>query len=370
MRITRCIFESQRQRRFGTQNPERMRLAFWEWMVRASEDARLRDWSHEKDTSVLGHTPTEARSYFGQEGDYSAGPIWNFDRMGATRTPHPDGRTICVGGEHEDHYDPDFCIYNDIVVLDLDDSVEIFGYPKDAFPPTDFHTATLLGDRVIMIGRLGYPEERHPGQTPVFALDPASYRIEEQPSHGERPGWIFGHEAVLGPDGVITIRDGEVYEEKDGKPRIRRNFDDFAYDPRSGIWTRLTNRNWRQFSIRDEGGKPFMKGPRFRGCCPTEEWWQGETREEPDLEDPFIYVLREVLFPRSFAYEVVWADEPTPDERIIVAGIPVSITIEAFSIEVIVEGEMDRAMANRLAEDIKEGVEADTGRPCVVEDYA
>jgi len=39
-------------------------------------------------------------------------PIWCFKRVGNTRTRLPDGRIICVGGEHEDFYDPDFCIYN------------------------------------------------------------------------------------------------------------------------------------------------------------------------------------------------------------------------------------------------------------------
>ena len=144
MEVTSDLFESQRQRRFGTQNPERMPLRFWEWMIRNSEDARTRDVGPPRETRPqLGHTPTDLRRYFGQEGDYSAGPIWNFDRMGATRTPHPDGRMICIGGEHEDHYDPDFCIYNDVVVLDLDGSIAIYGYPNDLFPPTDFHTATL-----------------------------------------------------------------------------------------------------------------------------------------------------------------------------------------------------------------------------------
>ena len=43
MEITRKNFESGRQRRFGTANPERMQLAFWEWMIRRSEEDRLRD---------------------------------------------------------------------------------------------------------------------------------------------------------------------------------------------------------------------------------------------------------------------------------------------------------------------------------------
>ena len=311
----------------------------------------------------------EVRTFFGQEGDYSKGLIWTFDRMGATRTPLPDGRMICIAGEHEDHYDPDFCIYNDVVVLDLDGSVAIYGYPNDVFPPTDFHSATLLGDRIIAIGRLGYLDERHPGTTPVFALDPDGYRMEQLPSHGELPGWVFGQEAERGPEG-ITIRGGEVYEEIDSAPRIRRNFDDFAYDPGTGVWKRLTDRGWRQFSICNQENKIFMKGPPFTGYCGIEgESWKGEPLEIPDFDDTFIYIQPESLFPRHFEYETVLSEEFSLEDRIVVAGIPVSIKVEPFSIAIIVEGDMDEAMAMALAEDIKEGVEADTGRPCALERY-
>ena len=34
MEITRELFDQQRRPRFGTANPERMNLAFWEWMIR------------------------------------------------------------------------------------------------------------------------------------------------------------------------------------------------------------------------------------------------------------------------------------------------------------------------------------------------
>jgi hypothetical protein len=366
MEITRKIFEAQQQRRYGTSNPERMPLAFWEWMVRMSEDARLFEWTEGEE--VPGHTPYQLRARFGQEGDYSKGPVWNFDRMGATRTPHPDGRMICIGGEHEDHYDPDFCIYNDVVILDLDGSVAIYGYPKDVFPPTDFHTATIVGDRAIVIGRLGYMGERHPGVTPVMALDLVSYQIQQLPSQGELPGWIFRHEAEFGPEG-ITIRGGEIYEEK-GEARIRRNYDDFLYDTSSGNWKRLTDRKWRQFSIRNEENKAFMKGQPFRGCCSIDaEPWKGELPEIPDFSDTFIYVQAEALFPRSFEYESVFSEEFSLEDRITVDGIDVSIKVEPFAIEVMIEGNMDETKANALVQDIREGVEADTGRSCVVKSY-
>lgn len=368
MEITRAIFESQQQRRFGTSNPERMSLTFWEWMVRRSEERRLREWTEDEQLPV--HTPYHLRTFFGQDDDYSKGPVWTFDRMGATRTPHPDGRMICIAGEHEDSYDPDFCIYNDVVVLDLDGSVAVYGYPENVFPPTDFHSATLVGDRVIVIGRLGYMGERRPGVTPVMVLDLASYQIQELPSQGELPGWIFGHEADLGPEG-ITIRGGKVQEENEGEIRTRRNFDDFLYDPATGNWKRLTDRKWRQFSICNEENKAFMKGAPFRGRCSMyDEPWKAESPEMPDFGDTFIYVQTEALFPRSFEYETVYSEEFSLEDRITVDGIEVSIKVEFWVIEVVIEGEMDEAKANALVHDIKEGVEADTGRSCVVTTYS
>jgi hypothetical protein len=357
MEITRKIFERQQQRRFGASNPERMPLEFWEWMVQRSEEARLRvglEEEEEETSTFPGHSPYQLRVQFGQDGDYSKGPIWNFDRMGATRTPHPDGRMICIGGEHEDHYDPDFCIYNDVAVLDLDGSVAIYGYPRDVFPPTDFHSATLMGDRVIVIGRLGYPEERHPGVTPVMALDLNGYQMQTLPSQGEPPGWIFGHDAELGPNGV-TVRGGEIYEGAKGNTRIRRNFDDFFYDPTTGHWKRLTNRKWRQFSIHNQERKPFMKGWVPIGL--------------PDLSDTFIFVRVEALYPRNFKYERGCSEEFSLEDRITVDGIDVSFKFEGFDIEVMIEGDMDETKAIALVNDIKESIEFSARCSCVVESY-
>ena len=47
------------------------------------------------------------------------GPVWCFSRFGTSLTELPDGRFVQIGGEHEDFYDPDFCIYNDVTVQKL-----------------------------------------------------------------------------------------------------------------------------------------------------------------------------------------------------------------------------------------------------------
>ena len=86
----------------GTANPSVMDNPFWKWMVFGGLGA----W-HARQT--FGTDPDEVYAELNSE---EPRPVWCFKRWGATRTKIPDGRIICIGGEHEDHYDPDFCIYN------------------------------------------------------------------------------------------------------------------------------------------------------------------------------------------------------------------------------------------------------------------
>lgn len=204
-------FVAQCKRRFGTQNPERMRVEHWEWMVRSREDPYAV-------RTKIGLAPND--HICNKDGACaSPDPDWCFARMGMTRTPLPDGRIVCIGGEHEDFYDPDFCIYNDVIVLrpapgDSDvtvdrGEVEIYGYPADVFPPTDFHSATLVGDTIYIIGGLGYGDVRKPGVTPVYALDTRNYHIAKVVTTGTLPGWVHDHSAEYDPARhAITIRGG------------------------------------------------------------------------------------------------------------------------------------------------------------------
>jgi hypothetical protein len=160
-----------------------MTLAFWEWMIRGTEAApndaegSSEDWGPLMREGKLksSYGPYRARDLFNIPLNREDGPIWTFDRMGATRSFLPDGRVICVGGEHEDFYDPDFYIYNDVVVLGPHRRIEIYGYPKEVFPPMDFHTATVAGDRIVIVGGLGYVKDRRPGHIPVHEIDLSQY---------------------------------------------------------------------------------------------------------------------------------------------------------------------------------------------------
>ncbi|RMH28034.1 MAG: hypothetical protein D6692_06905 [Planctomycetota bacterium] len=131
-----------------------------------------------------------------------------------------DGRIICIGGEHEDGYDPDFCIFNDVVVLfpadgkddvDLESGrVEIYGYPESIFPPTDFHSATIVEDQIYIIGSLGYGDDRDDDSCQLYVLDSNNYRINSLEHSGPHPGWISRHHASYDPAAhAITVRGGK-----------------------------------------------------------------------------------------------------------------------------------------------------------------
>jgi hypothetical protein len=184
-------YAAQRSPRFGEKNPQRMEFEFWRQMV------------------YSGQTAYAARREHGEDG-MGGSPVWSFHRFGQTRSLLPDGTVVCVGGEHEDHYDPDFNIYNDVIVVSPAGEVTIYGYPEDDFPATDFHTATLCGDRIILIGRLGYAG-RYGSDTPVYSLNLRTRKILRLWAGGDSPGWLYGHSAKLIEHGrAIEITGGRV----------------------------------------------------------------------------------------------------------------------------------------------------------------
>ena len=186
-------YRAHRDRTFGKTNPERMNNPFWEAMVRTRESA------------YTGAVKFESRNF-------DKGPVWCFQRFGQSLTRLPDGRYVEIGGEHEDHYDPDFCIYNDVVVHHGDGTFDIMGYPESDFPTTDFHSATLVPPYIYIIGNLGYPHQRRPGETPVYRLHCETWRIKKVETTGEMPGWIHGHKSTHLGDSRIRIRGGKVVD--------------------------------------------------------------------------------------------------------------------------------------------------------------
>lgn len=225
LEISAADFATGRNPRFGTGNPERMSVPFWEAMVRSG---------------VSGHVAAER---FGLKRAWSerAHPVWCAQRFGQSLTFLPDGRIVQVAGEHEDSYDPDFYIYNDVFVHEPDGRLRIYGYPESEFPPTDFHTATRVGNALWLIGSLGCSGSRRYGETQVFVLDLDTFRIERVATGGDGPGWISRHRAVLLPSHEIRISGGKVIvrEDEAGGEAYVDNAAVFLLDLKRRAWRRL-----------------------------------------------------------------------------------------------------------------------------------
>ncbi|UCI31452.1 hypothetical protein [Mesorhizobium sp. B4-1-4] len=203
------------------------------------------------------------------------GPCWSFSRYGRTETRLPDGRLVRIGGEYEDSYDPDFYIYNDVIVSDADGRIEIFGYSDKIFPPTDFHTANLIDARIIVIGNLSYPYIRA-DKAQVLVLDTTSYGISRLETTGEAPPWIHKHFSQLVENGgAILVRGGLLIGPR--WPAVIENIDDWRLDITAGRWERLTKRRWPRFSfVRADGLPNHLHW--LRRLLSDQKWGKSENR--------------------------------------------------------------------------------------------
>jgi len=229
--ITPEVFAEWRTVRRGRGQAQQLTNPLWAWMVET------------------GHGPYVVNEHFDGEPSCDAGPGWTNDRFGQSTTRLSDGRTVLIGGEHEDYYDADFHIYNDVIVRTPDGAVEILGYDEASFPPTDFHTATLVGDRIMLVGSLGYPGRRAAGSTQVLELDTQHWHVRTVDTTGDGPGWIHRHDTRLGDDGRLLVTGGRIWiDDGTASGALIDNGDDWELDARF-TWRRLTDRGWQHWRI-------------------------------------------------------------------------------------------------------------------------
>jgi hypothetical protein len=219
--VSHSDFQNGLSRRFGVGNPQEMFEPFWEGMIRAGISAA-------RAADLYGRPVYRLRT--------KEAPIWCAERFGQSFTFLPDGRIVQVGGEHEDSYSQDFCIYNDVFVHEPDGTIHIFGYPESVFPPTDFHTATLAGAHIYIVGSTGYSGARQYGTTPVYRLDAKSFRIDRLQTLGEAPGWISRHRAVRTSAIEICISGGKILSHDGNRETCTSNERSFVLDIKRLVW--------------------------------------------------------------------------------------------------------------------------------------
>ncbi|MFD2157527.1 hypothetical protein ACFSW8_01295 [Rubritalea tangerina] len=233
-KVTKEAFKQWRNARRGSKQAQDMTNPFWVYCVQKELNAY------------------QANAAFDGPSSFAYKPCWSYERFGMSETKLEDGRTILIAGEHEDYYDPDFFIYNDVIVKDANGKVQIFGYSEDIFPATDFHSATLVGNRIYIIGSLGYTDRRKEKDTPVYYLDLKDYTIH-QVNSGQGPGWVFEHEAIYDSEThSITIDWGKRWIDSGD---IIDNFSKWQLKLDTKQWTLVEERPWSQFRFSRKDGE-------------------------------------------------------------------------------------------------------------------
>ena len=135
-------------------------------------------------------------------------PIWSNDRVGISLTRLANGNWVQIGGQYDDAPEYDYCVYNDVIEYDGRGEFTIYGYPKDVFPPTDHHSATLINDHLYVIGGLGDFIDDDLQQTNVYRWNIQSKQFEQVVTQGQSPQQLFKHTASYDPHRQAIIISG------------------------------------------------------------------------------------------------------------------------------------------------------------------
>lgn len=357
----------------GTTMAQDVTNPYWLWLFRTQID------------------PYTARESFFDNLITTSGPAWAGNRMGMSTTYLSDGRTVWIAGEHEDHYDPDFFIYNDVIIRDAkNQDIRIYAYSEDAFPPTDFHSATPYENetKILLIGGLDYPSNRKIGSTRVQSLDLSSLAITQIQTSGQGPGWIHHHKAVVDPDGAgVTISGGKI----DKGNLYLENINEWHLSFSDWSWTQLTDRKWIRFEVqrKDEGflhlfnygslkfdlecrdlvGPEDTELAKELGIVPLMDLYEKfyvpsiAHRPFPTVEVDIDIVddveeddesSDEVLLPDSLLQEMEVGDDEWCTHRILVDDVCVRFCEGGYSVMATVEGELPKRLLQSIAEEILE----------------
>lgn len=352
--VTPEIFQQWRSPRRGSANPDPINNPLWEWLIACRLNA------YQANEALNGPSP------------FDAGPMWCFDRFGQSVTRLPDGRTALIGGEHEDYYDPDFYIYNDLVVMDDGGKIEIYGYPREVFPPTDFHSATIARGEIILVGNLGYPEDRRVEQTQVLVVNLKTWSVSRIDTVERSPGWIHRHDAELRADGAcLRITGGQIFRGESAS--LVENIDDWTLHLDGWRWERLTERRWVRFEVYRENKRPNHLFDLRQVLWAREVGWHDreaqELRLQTELGSPPRLDMLPLLYCPSLPHEALPQNE---DQyriyRIRVDGVVVRYVEESYSVQVTVEGRLPSEVVEHLRQDLTRKLEALEQSPMVCEE--
>lgn len=339
--ITPEVFHQWRDARRGERMAEELSNPYWSWLATLEDE----------------FNSYRVNKHFSGPSSIDGNPLWSWDRFGRSETLLPDGTTVFVAGEHEDFYDPDFFIYNDVVIRAADGDVRILGYPTEVFPPTDFHSATLWNGQLLLVGNLGYGDERLAGETQILLVDVRTWEVCRKGSTGDGPGWIHEHNAELVDGGeALLITGGKVWTSAEDP--IAENIDEWQLDLREWRWKRLTERCWPAFAFsQSDGASLDLFGMR---CALWNEQLNLKIESATPPKDREAF---ENLYRPSVAHRAMPENEDEHNVfRIEIEGVTVRYVEEYEELMMTVEGTLPNEMVEGLRDDLLGKLQRATGK--------
>ena len=360
-------YQAFKHQRFGTHNPTDIINPFYEWVIKYNLSA----WDIQRNIVDHSHNIDNRDTK----------PIWCHARMGQSRTVLPDGRTILIGGEFEDSYDPNFCIYNDVTVIHPSGDIKAYNYPKSIFVPTDFHTATLVGSGdnqyIIIIGSLGYPEDRQYSYTTVYRLNTHNFKIEQVAIRNSM-GWVHGHKAVL-KDNQIIVTGGQVLI--DDTAPLLDNIDTWVLNLNTLIWKNMSNlaQKWQRFYVKRQDNNYLslwqygqleyaVEASNLKQMKHYSNIIEGLINKAPDLNS-----YRQLLIP-PIDHEVISTVDGSNegnsyDVTLYIDGIKVGYkTKDDSCIQVVIEGKLSENKLELLQQNLRHKLEKVENMACEIID--
>ncbi len=172
-------------------------------------------------------------------------PALNFCRAGETCTRLPDGRFIVTGGHIKGQ------ALNDVCITD-GNKQSWLGYPSHVLPPIYEHTATVLGNELWLIGS-AHIDKTCLYQTPLYRINLNTYQIHKVASRNSMRQ-IYGHQTLL-KSGQFVIMGGHIITSDTlGDVLIYDNLDDWTFNPKTLLFTKVKGRLQQLFIIGRKDG--------------------------------------------------------------------------------------------------------------------
>jgi hypothetical protein len=247
-------------------------------------------------------------------------------------------------------------------VSDAAGRIEIFGYAQEAFPPTDFHTASLIAHPIIVMGKLSNPPNRKE-RAQVLLLDTGSYVFDRVDTNGAGPPWLYKHTAELVDEGDAILISGGLIDDPN-LPSVVENIDDWRLDTHTWRWDRLTDRAWPRFAFIRADARPnhlyWLRDLLWSRERPKRDHASDyRTERLSDLGPTPRLDLLEVLFVPGVAHmKLPEMEDEYRVHRVSVDGIIVRYVESDYDIRLTVEGNLPRETIDLLRADLLAKLEA------------